>query len=357
MIIKIWAPPLLSDSGEKTLGGVQTYIKDLAAGLLVSGNQVEVVFPYKKEIVFNEGGVSFIGVPSKKWFSGEGGLVKADLNIVGTSTLMPKKLSMPCIGIQHGILWDRPVHGNSFWNRLPLLRDSLRMHRYSSLASKFSHLVCVDLAYPQFVASTKPPLDWKNITYIPNYSHLPERPPTLEGRIKKIIFPRRFVKHRGVDIAINLAKKYAGEDLEFCFIGEGPEEERVRNSLKELNSVSVYSIPYERRLSIYDSNTLVIIPSLSTEGTSLVCLEAWSRGAVVVGASVGGIANLIIDNSTGMLCKPTIEAFDECISRVLKLPDQELARIRDTSYQALVHSFSYERWLKKWNLLCGSLVK
>jgi glycosyltransferase involved in cell wall biosynthesis len=343
-------------SGKPLIGGIQTYLKELAQGLSAN-HDVCMRFPAKTLGEWLEGRVRYQGIEQAVWMQGGRALPKADsVNIVGTSTLKPKHLSGVSIGIQHGILWDRATESSALWNLFPLLRDSLRVRRYSRLVHAYDHLVCVDLAYPQFVASSNPPLDWDRISYIPNYADMPNKAPRFDAKIKKIVFPRRFVAHRGVDIAIEIATAASRADLEFHFVGTGPLKERIASAVGHKENVRIYSVEYQDRYSIYGADTLVLIPSLSTEGTSLSCLEAWSRGSIVLASSVGGLGNLLLDGVNGFMAKPTRDSFLNAVSEILIAPPAQLARIRKTAYDTLCNGFSQELWLAKWNKTLGEVA-
>ncbi|MCO7233422.1 MULTISPECIES: glycosyltransferase family 4 protein [unclassified Cobetia] len=356
--IRIWAPKLMNSEGDRLVGGIQTYIWDLSNGLADNNYEVEVYFPAEENLEFMHNKSKFYGVKVKDWKAGKSVTSNIALNIIGTSTLIPNNIIGPCVGIQHGILWDRPVQYNRLWNIFPLLRNSIRVNKYSKLVNRFDHLVCVDLAYPQFVASTNPPLNWNTLTYIPNYAHIDDQVvPSLGGGLNKVIFPRRFVEHRGVRIAIHLAEKFASDSLEFHFIGEGPEEKLINNLANNNKNIKVYKLPYENRLEAYDANTITLIPSLSTEGTSLVCLEAWSRGSIVLSSPVGGLSNLILNNVNGKLSKPTEEEFEINLNKLLTKSTNELDLIRKNAYYGLTQGFSYNNWIYQWVELCNNIIQ
>ena len=91
-----------------------------------------------------------------------------------------------------------------------------------------------------------------------------------------------------------------------------------------------------------------MIPTLSTEGTSLTCIEAMASGSTVIATCVGGLSNLIIDKHNGFLCKPTTDCLDKKIREILKSDITEINRVRKNSFNTFQSSFSFEVWKEKW---------
>ena len=101
-------------------------------------------------------------------------------------------------------------------------------------------------------------------------------------------------------------------------------------------------------MEAFRSDAIAVVPSLSTEGTSLACLEAWSAGAVVVSTGVGGLSNLVLDGVTGFIARPDGAAFADVLRRVSDLPMEALERVRRTAFEASQGSFGVDRWRESW---------
>jgi glycosyltransferase involved in cell wall biosynthesis len=54
----------------------------------------------------------------------------------------------------------------------------------------------------------------------------------------------------------------------------------------------------------YNGSDIVLNPSLTAEGSSLVLLEAMSCGKPVIASSAGGIKSIVVDGQNGFLVKP-----------------------------------------------------
>jgi glycosyltransferase involved in cell wall biosynthesis len=88
-------------------------------------------------------------------------------------------------------------------------------------------------------------------------------------------------------------------------------EEEVRTYLKSYTDdgrvLFLGKIPYKEMSSIYFSSDLVVVPSIWKEAFPLAALEALAAGRPVVASSIGGLIE-VVDNQTGILVEPGDEA-------------------------------------------------
>src|SRR5262249_1399492 len=61
----------------------------------------------------------------------------------------------------------------------------------------------------------------------------------------------------------------------------------------------------EQTAAVYDQIDVLVVPSLWLENSPLVIHEAFMAGIPVVGARIGGIADLVEDGVSGLLYDPT----------------------------------------------------
>jgi glycosyltransferase involved in cell wall biosynthesis len=117
-------------------------------------------------------------------------------------------------------------------------------------------------------------------------------------------------------------------------VGKGSLENVVAELVREHSD----SVRWTRELTqegvagALDEATLLVLPSRS-EGMGRVIIEAFCRARPVVGTRVGGIPDLIVDGSNGLLIEPgSIEALAEAL--VVLLGDRALALELSSSAQA-----------------------
>jgi glycosyltransferase involved in cell wall biosynthesis len=110
--------------------------------------------------------------------------------------------------------------------------------------------------------------------------------------------------HKGQSQLIDVARRVAGPcpDLQFVFVGGGPDEARFRAQAAGLGNVHFagHTDAVGDFLAAFD---LFAYPSRH-EGLGSILLDALEFGLPVVATRVGGIPEIITDGENGVLCEP-----------------------------------------------------
>lgn len=351
----VWAKNLLDTKGDIRLGGVQTYLTELTRVLNRSGYDATII-ALSDVVPFDAGNI--FSVSSKEWEMGSASSAlknkfnfnKNDIHIFGDVHSQPKQIPSNSIGIQHGILWDRP---NTKYSFLPgifrYLIGGWRNYKGSRIIHDFGAIVCVDLVFPTNAACVMSGLDWEKVHYIPNFAPSSNIPENLGDEIDRIVFSRRFVEQRGTKIMVEAVQKViiSGWRGKVCFFGGGPLEEFIRAELGSHKNVLISKLDYKDRMQAFDEKTIVVVPSLSTEGTSLSLIEGWSKGAFVISTGVGGLSNLIIDQFNALFIKPTSEDLFEKLMQVIE-KKVDVRGIKLKGIETQQKAFNEDLWTKRW---------
>jgi glycosyltransferase involved in cell wall biosynthesis len=114
-----------------------------------------------------------------------------------------------------------------------------------------------------------------------------------------------------------------GKQVHLYLAGTGPEEERLRLHVRNLNiDASVtFSGVVDDPLAFMSDIDIVVLPSL-WEGMPNVLLEAMAAGRPIVATRLGGIEELVCDGETALLCEPGSSAsLTAAIMRLMDEPD------------------------------------
>ncbi|HEX7715195.1 MAG TPA: glycosyltransferase family 4 protein, partial [Bacillota bacterium] len=116
-----------------------------------------------------------------------------------------------------------------------------------------------------------------------------------------------------------------GIAVQLVLIGWGSEEYRLRKIASEYpNLPVVFTGALEETGPYYKLFNLYVQPSL-VEPLGITAIEAMRAGLPVIASQVGGLAELVIDNETGVLIPPgNADAISEAIRKLLE--DQALAQ-------------------------------
>jgi glycosyltransferase involved in cell wall biosynthesis len=132
----------------------------------------------------------------------------------------------------------------------------------------------------------------------------PQRP--LPAR-PALLFVGVLEKYKAVDVLAEAWRLAAPRvpDSELRIVGRGSRLEVVQDLLADLPRQTRWypALPPAEIAQELDESTALVLPSRS-EGLPRVVLEAFCRGRPVVGASAGGIVDLVRDEENGVLVEP-----------------------------------------------------
>lgn len=356
---------ILDNNKKITIGGIQTYLVSLCQ-LIAREFHVKPVIYQKSLSNFIYEGADFdvIGVQSRKdeQLGNVFRRIRADyrdenndtLLIWGSDQYSLKQNVFTSVSIQHGIGFDTEA---SYSGVRKLLVDLgfasfyklLQRTRAISLFERSDYCVCVDYNflnwYRTFRAGRR-----DNIKVIPNFTMLPGHYfEKKNSPIVKVLYARRFVARRGVDIAIRLASKLVENysNVEFYFAGDGEYRGEIDALIKSHERIFLTSYNAEDSINFHKDFSIAIVPSVGSEGTSLSLLEAMASKCAVIASNVGGMTNIVLDGFNGYLVEPEFQSFYEKLE--LLLADEKLLKsIQLNAYQSVCSSFSKEKWEESW---------
>lgn len=253
------------------------------------------------------------------------------------------------IGISHGVYWDYAVYQAT---------PEAQQQRFNEIYASFTNvtqIVSVDTNTINWVRGIWLDLAHK-FTYIPNFVDpeqfrpAPRRAEAAPQRLR-ILYPRRLSELRGFWLVADLIPEFAAKYLEVDFHFVGKADAREEAAARELTAhypgrVQWYFLPPERMAEAYQQADITLIPTVSSEGTSLSCLEALASGNAVVATNVGGLPDLIISEHNGLLIEPTAAALRGALTRLVENP--ALRRRLSRRGRRVARDFSLERWREQW---------
>jgi glycosyltransferase involved in cell wall biosynthesis len=229
------------------------------------------------------------------------------------------------IEAQHDVTL-RHVHGLDFgmffvWRRhrapLPLvvsvhgtLEGPLPFNRISTRMLEMAEAVtAVSNGVRESVAAEIPELDPDRVRVIPNAIEAPGRAAPWSPR-GHLFAAGRLQDQKGFDLAIDalgrLAARHPGLSLHLA--GTGEDEDNLRRQAERLGIAErvrfLGSRTRDEILHEISAASVVVVPSRTIEGFSLVALEAAHLGRPVVATRVGGLPETVDDGLTGLLVPP-----------------------------------------------------
>ena len=262
--------------------------------------------------------------------------------------------SMPAISVGHAL-------GIPIIQHLHSLIDESYPKDLVANFKNLRHFICVSVA-------VKDSLDLA-LGYESKAQVLPNAIPSIPvsdsdvGRTKNhILMVGRCVPSKGFDVGIrvleNLRKEGVPATLEI--IGIGPSlGTLIATSKHNGSSEYIHFAKLKTREEIFSSMhraSVMLIPSQSQEGFSLVALEAAMCGLPVVATDIGGLPETICDQSTGFIVQANdIVKLTEKVK--LLLNDEELARKMGEEARLRQQSeYNYGNYVESVNTLYSNVI-
>lgn len=350
---------------EIRIGGIETYIYNLCK-VLISTDICPIIYQFaNKDFIKEYETIKVIGVKvtSNNYKKNSRILTKKiqevfnyenDIMIFASEEYVVPFKSKSVVTIQHGISWDIP-NDNNVW--LNYVKNSIRALIEYRRLEKCSHVICVDYNFLNWYRAIFKKYDYQKFYAIPNFCDT-----SYIGNIRtqreniKIVFARRFVKHRGAILFANVAKRILEKypDVEICFAGEGTCEREMKEILSNCSNVTFTSFTADESIAFHSDFDIAVVPTVGSEGTSLSLLEAMAAGCAVVSTNVGGITNILIDGYNGSIVNATEEDVYLAVEKLIQ--DKEARRLfAQKGKEIAQNAFSKILWESKWLNIINSL--
>jgi glycosyltransferase involved in cell wall biosynthesis len=179
--------------------------------------------------------------------------------------------------------------------------------------------------------------------------------PPIEPPRPYFLVPRRLVPKTGVRFAIEAISKLNDSNAHLLIAGDGPQKEELERLASHLGvSQRVWFLGAVERgklMPLFAAATAVIVPSVPSEGvieaTSLAVTEAMAAGTVPLASAIGGLAELIENEATGLLVPPgDASALAGAMRRLLHKPDVR-GRLISAASAKVEQEYSAGAWLRR----------
>jgi glycosyltransferase involved in cell wall biosynthesis len=154
-----------------------------------------------------------------------------------------------------------------------------------------------------------------------------------------------------------MAEVVATREARLVLLGRGPLEAELRSvAAATLGDNAVFAGFLADPGPAFEAADLVVLPS-KWEGLGLVLVEAAQHGRAVVATDVGGIPEVVVDGTTGLLVPPgDAAAFGAAIARLLA-DDALRRRMGEAARAHAATRFSVERYAKDVDAVYGRLLR
>lgn len=363
---------LFNAIGERLLvGGIETYLMNLAKVFIQ--NDITPIIVQQASVSFKK---NVNGIEIRGHIINKGNIYKKlystilheiqdeDFLVWGLDRCAVKVPHERTISIQHGIPFDYyqiEMKSRQIFDKLGLGRLLKSIQRRNAIKAfeVAKYKVCVDYNFWNWYRTFCMPKDEDNITVIPNFATIDSDPNILHHNdVIKVVFARRFVRMRGVEVMIKVAEHYINNPLiQITFAGEGPYLSKIEELQRLDPTISITKYSPEDAVSFHKQFDIAVIPTIASEGTSLSLLEAMSAGTAVICTCVGGMTNIILDGYNGLYVRPgNVNDIISAIDILLK-DKYMLDKISRNGVDTVRSSFSHKVWSERWSSLIKEIVE
>lgn len=352
---------LNADGNGMSIGGIQTYITNLIPVLQSEGLDVSVYQRGTVDFTKTINNVKIYGVKTQEQY---GEVTKAKLFEFAANHIDKKNdllifgcesSAVPCkgynsISVQHGISWD--VADDTTCNDMSYFVRYVKKCKHAwDIIKRVSYtekLVCVDYNFINWYRALVPYSKIK-LTAVPNFTEIPSILPSKSGNKIKIIFARRFFKHRGTrvfaDAMSRIMQTY--NNVELTVAGGGPDEQYLHKKLDGFENVEFTTYSSDESMKIHEDKDIALVPTVGSEGTSLSLLEAMASGCAVICGNVGGMTNIVLDHFNGIMINPDADSLYNAIAELIE-DDKLRCELQTNAYITASKSFSTDVWKSRW---------
>ncbi len=213
-------------------------------------------------------------------------------------------------------------HCLPIWDWLPLM---LQMNLWQRWHNSFDLFVAISKAVKQNLME----LEINSVEIVDLGTQIqPQRPPLSFP--PTVAFASRLVKEKGSAVLLKAFSLVVKEipEARLLLVGDGPEREFLQKQIIDLNLSDNVLMPGLISRSdmekLFSAAWVQVIPSIWAEPFGLVAIEAMMRGTAIIASEIGGLAEIVKNDQTGLLVPPEdSQALASALLRLLQ--NRELA--------------------------------
>ena len=171
----------------------------------------------------------------------------------------------------------------------------------------------------------------------------------------KLITVSRLVERKGIQYLLHALAELRAEGVDYQFkllvVGDGNYRAALEDLTKNLKLEDVISFygfcPNEKLPELYSSSDIFVLPSL-TESFGQVFGEAMACGLPIIGTTVGGIPEVVIDSENGILVQPRdVSALKQALYKLIKNPEIR-AKMKQRNVRRIKDQFDWRVTAKQY---------
>ena len=162
------------------------------------------------------------------------------------------------------------------------------------------------------------------------------------------LFFGRLSREKGLDLLLKTFGRLP--NLKLKIVGKGPYEEKVVNFIQNNNCTNIEFVGYkkgEELIDIIRKAYFTVVPSEWYENNPMTIIESYSVGTPVIGASIGGIPEIISENNTGFIFDNNDTSLQSAVLRASQLSPKDYEKMCRNALEYAQTNFGKEQYITK----------
>jgi glycosyltransferase involved in cell wall biosynthesis len=229
-----------------------------------------------------------------------------DYKLVCASYSMLNNLQV-CELCRNGKYYNCFIKGCVKNSRAKSLLNTIEMYLHHKIIHVYNLVDCY-ISPSQFLKNKVMEMGFSGkIKYLPNFIQLAHFKPQYDWKEQSFVYFGRLSHEKGL---LTMIKAVKDLNVKLKIIGDGPQNDVLQSIVRNKNIQNISFLGFKSGNELKDEigkSMAVIVPSEWYENNPMSVIEAFALGKPVIGARIGGIPELVIDDETGL----TFEAGSE----------------------------------------------
>lgn len=182
----------------------------------------------------------------------------------------------------------------------------------------------------------------------------PGKLPGASGSRRAILFAGRIIKYKGLSWFVREVWPRLDQTLELLVAGTIWDQSELDSIRGQSRIRYIGSLPHDELLALRSQVVACIMPNLppaateQDEGFGLSALEAPAVGTPIVASRCGGLADAVVDGTTGFLLDPLdAEAWVGCLTDIVAWPQGQRDKFAQRARAHILEHFNWNKVAQK----------
>lgn len=171
-----------------------------------------------------------------------------------------------------------------------------------------------------------------------------------------ILYIGQLVEHKGVDYLVRAFKNIKGDDYRLTIAGTGTQESQLKLLAQSDDRITFAGfVSGDKKVKLFQEASVTVLPSIWYDNSPVSIYESFQYGVPIIGSTIGGIPELVIDGYNGLTVTPRSESDLEKAIQRLHDESELQQQLREHARES-IQKYSFSRHIEEINQIYHSLT-